>query len=123
MDAKTLTSRTSTLLTWIARIGSLASVALLAQFVIGSIQAGDPLPTPTEAMGLACFPVGVVVGMLVGWRQPLVGATISLASLSTFYVWIYFVSGKMNVGPYFVLFTLPAFFYLLGALIKPSDKL
>ncbi|MDX1927680.1 MAG: hypothetical protein SFV81_14255 [Pirellulaceae bacterium] len=122
MQTQTLTSRISTTSIWVARLGALASIGLLSLFVIGSIQSGDPVPTLIEAVGIACFPVGVVVGMIIGWRQPLVGAIVSLISLFAFYVWSYLVSGRMNNGPYFLLFTLPAVFYLLGALTSGNPS-
>jgi hypothetical protein len=121
MQPQTLTTRVSIMLIWLARMGALASIAQLALLVIGSIQSGDPAPTVSEAIGIACFPVGVAVGLLVGWRQPLVGAAVSLISLFAFYVWSYLVSGRISNGPYFVLFTLPAIFYLIGALTQPKQ--
>lgn len=120
MRAQTPTSRISSTAIWVARLGALASIAVLSLFVIGSIQSGDPVPTFSEAVGIACFPIGVVVGMIIGWRQPMTGAVVSLISLLAFYVWSYVVSGRLNNGPYFILFTLPAVFYLLGALTSAS---
>ncbi len=112
--------RVASLLNWLGRLGAVASTFLLLQFVIGSMQSGDPLPTPVEAIGIACFPVGVVAGMLMGIRWPLAGAIVSLASLFLFYVWSYLVSGRLNNGPYFVLFTLPAVLYLASAWLGSS---
>ena len=122
MAPATLSSRVSTALIWLGRAGAIASLSLLLLFVIGSIQSGDAVPTAKEAIGIAFFPIGVAVGMLFGWRWPLLGACISLISLAGFYVWSYVVAGRINNGPYFLLFTLPAVFYLIGALTQPRPR-
>ena len=119
MAPATFSSRVSIVSIWLGRAGAIASIVMLSLFVIASIQAGDPVPTPTEAVGIAFFPIGVAIGLMLGWRQPLAGASVSLISLVGFYVWSYVVSGRINNGPYFVLFTLPAVFYLIGALTQP----
>ena len=120
MAPATLTSRVSITSIWLGRAGAIASIFMLSLFVIGSIQSGDPAPTATEAIGIACFPIGVAVGLLLGWRWPVVGACVSLISLAGFYVWSYIVAGRINNGPYFLLFTLPAVFYLVSALTQPN---
>ncbi len=105
----------------IGRLGTVLSTCLIAMFVFGSIQSGDPAPNITEWTGLAFFPIGVIAGLLAGWRWPLAGSIVSMLSLVGFYCWSYIVSGRVDLGPYFVLFTLPATFYLIGALVRPAD--
>jgi hypothetical protein len=53
-------------LEWLARVGSLVSIALLLALFIG--EGLHPAQVaPHEWVGLLFFPVGVVVGMVVAW--------------------------------------------------------
>ena len=57
---------TMTGLEWLARVGSLVSIALLLALFIG--EGLHPAQVaPHEWVGLLFFPVGVVVGMVVAW--------------------------------------------------------
>ncbi len=90
-------------------------------FVLGSIQTGEPSRHSLNGTGLAFFPVGVIGGLLAAWRWPLAGSVTSFLSLAGFYTWSYIVSGRIDLGPYFVLFTMPATFYLIGAIVRSVD--
>ncbi len=106
-------SNLNRVMNWIARIASLASIGLLAAFVVGSIR-NDNMPTPNEWVGLVFFPIGVIAGLIVGWRFPLLGGLLALSSLAAFYFWHYLSRSAMPGGPYFLLFTSPAFLFLLA---------
>jgi hypothetical protein len=100
---------------WAARLLSLASIAVLCLFVVGD----PPLPGRAGArewVGLAFFPIGVVVGMLVAWRREAVGAAIGLASLACFYV-VYGLGLRGSaaaLGWWFVVFSSPLLVFLLA---------
>ncbi len=57
------TPATLLIVRWLARIASLASIAMLAVFATS----GGNFPTAGEWLLIAFFPVGVVVGMIVAW--------------------------------------------------------
>jgi hypothetical protein len=102
---------------WAARIGSLASLTVI--FLLAGGPSGRP--TPTEAIGLLLFPVGVVVGIVVAWwwREG-VGGAISVLSLAAFYGWMTILDGTPPGGPYFVLLAAPGFLFLVSRLLNRS---
>jgi hypothetical protein len=57
------------------------------------------------------FPLGVIAGLVRSWFYPLNGSIISLFSLGLFYAVHYYFSGVFPVGPYFILFTIPALLF------------
>ncbi len=92
------------LLRWVARAASLASLSLLAMFATS----GGAAPTASEWLMLACFPIGVAVGMLVAWRSEIIGGAIAVASLGAFYAIVSLDSSRPPMGPWFVVFASPA---------------
>jgi hypothetical protein len=110
----------ATILRWAARLGSLATLAFIAAFVFGGREPG--VPSVNEMVALLCFPVGVVVGLLLAWRFELIGGVISLVSLALFYGWMYALSGRVPDGPYFALLSSPAVGFLLAALLTKSRQ-
>lgn len=95
-------------LKWSARVLSILVLILLAQFAFS----GGKAPTTNEIAALAFFPVGMSIGLIIAWWREGLGALISLASLAAFYAWLFFVRGDVPRGPYFLLFTLPAFLFV-----------
>ncbi len=107
------------ILRWTARILSVACLLLLLAFAVGEDGIKLSRVALHEWVGLAFFPFGVAVGMLVGWWNEKLGGLISIVSLAAFYL-IYggMVRGNMAMGWYFVLFTLPGFLFLLSGLMR-----
>jgi hypothetical protein len=102
------------LLRWIARLASLASVGLLSLFFFGTLGS----PTPGEAIALAFFPIGVALGMLMGWWREAWGGWATLLSLAAFYLWMIVLAGHPPRGPYFLLFAAPGLLFLVCSLIE-----
>jgi hypothetical protein len=100
---------------WIARIYSLASMALIAMFATS----GGAAPTAKELVALAFFPVGVVAGFLVAWWREGLGGAISVISLAIFYAWMTLM-GRFPGGPYFILFSVPGFLFLANWMLQRS---
>jgi hypothetical protein len=98
---------------WLARLGSLATLAFVA--LAATVPAGPP--TPAEAVALALFPVGVVVGFAVGWWREVTGGAISVLSLVAFYAWMILLTGRPPHGPYFVLLAAPGFLFLASGFL------
>ena len=107
-------------LRWIARIGSIASIGLLMAFLFGG---NETLPKfNKEAVGLVFFPLGVICGMLLGWRNELLGGIVTVASLLAFYGWHFLHAGGLPGGPYFVIFAFPGLLFGLVAGIRRIAK-
>jgi hypothetical protein len=99
-------------ISWSARILSVISIGILLLFFIGEAGFGRPVRlTAQEWIGLLFFPLGVAVGMVVGWRWEGVRAGIAVGSLVAFYMLNLVASGNLPSGPFFVLFTLPGILF------------
>jgi hypothetical protein len=113
---RSMASRTAETATrWMARIWSFASVLFVSAFVLGELRNPGPWPTPTEWLGLALFPGGVVAGLLIAWVRERLGGSISVASVIGFYIWNVAVSGSLPGGPYFLLVALPGLLFLVAS--------
>ena len=66
-----------------------------------------------EWIGLAFFPLGVVIGMIIAWWKEGLGAGITLASLFAFYGVYGFIFGSHIGGWAFIAFAAPGFLFLL----------
>jgi hypothetical protein len=108
-----------------ARIWSLASIAFVLIFVLGELRNGHgPTPTGAEWIGLAFWPSGVIVGLIVGWFRKGLGGAIAIGSLVAFYVWNLLERGTFPRGPYFILVAGPGVLFLLAWLYsRPPQQL
>lgn len=98
----------------LARFLSLLSLGLLLFFVLG--EGSWPIQlTPSELAMFILFPVGVALGLAIGWRRELLGGIVAVSSLAMFYFVHFVVDGRFPGGPWFLIFTLPGFlFFALG---------
>jgi hypothetical protein len=104
----------------LAHILGIVSTLLLLAFAFGG---GESMrPKFTEAIGLLLFPGGVILGFAVAWWREGLGGWISVGSLALFYGWMYAVSGRLNIGPYFVLFALPGFLHVANSILGSAPK-
>lgn len=106
------------LLKWSARISSIIVLALLIQFAFS----GGKAPTTNEIISLAFFPVGMCIGLIIAWWREGLGGLISIASLAAFYAWMFIASGNVQLGPYFLLFTFPAFLFVASWVSSRTAK-
>ncbi len=100
-------------LRWAARLTSLCSLGMLGLF----LQGFNPAQVrPNEWVGMAFFPFGLMLGMILGWKWPGIGGLVGLGSLAGFYlVFGLFFSARFPSGPYFALFAFPALLFALEA--------
>ncbi len=108
----------STLLRWGARVGSVLIGALLFAFLLEPAAA----PNAREIVALALFPGVVLLGMAIGWWRPLIGGLVSLGGLGAFYLWMLVASGSFPGGPYFLIFTAPAFLFVAAGLVARRER-
>lgn len=100
-------------LRWVARIGSIASIALILLIITGEGLNPERVGA-NEWIGLMFFPVGVVAGMIIAWYREGLGGAISVISLLCFYM-IYglMLNNRFWQGSAFIVFSLPGFLFLL----------
>jgi hypothetical protein len=106
-------------LRWTAKIASLLSIGVLVLFAVG--EPGDPsLITREQLVGLAFFPIGLVLGLIIAWWKEVAGAVVALASVSAFYL-VYGALLGNNVSSWaFLIFAIPAFLFLLDWIISKN---
>jgi len=98
-------------LRWLARIWSIASIALILLFVFGE-EFNLAKIANKELVGFLFFPVGVIVGFIVAWRREGIGGAITIASLLAFYfVYGFLMNGRLWQGGAFIFFAAPGFLF------------
>lgn len=106
-----------------ARIWSLLSIAFVLTMFMGAALSGEGgSPTAVEWLGLAFFPGGVLIGLVLGWWREGPGGAVAALSLLAFYAWEYANSGSLAGGPYFFLVATPGFLFLLCWWLTHHDE-
>jgi hypothetical protein len=104
---------------WTARVWSILSIGFVLVFAVGEGMAGGgPRPGLHEWVGLALFPIGVGVGLVVAWFREELGGILALGSLIAFYVWNFLRSGHWPRGPYGFLVAAPGLFFLIAGFLS-----
>ena len=104
---------------WIARGWSILSILAVFVFALGEIARPiGPRPTPQEWVGLALWPIGVAVGLIVAWYREELGGILALGCLIAFYVWNLLRSGHLPHGPFFLLMAAPGLLFLIAGLLS-----
>jgi hypothetical protein len=98
-------------LRWIARAWSIGSIGLLLGFVVGE---GIHPTKQSEWLGLLFFPLGITIGMIVGWWRDGIGGIITLGSLFVFYGIHILTAGGFPQGWAWLMFAAPGFLFLLS---------
>ena len=111
--------RIANILSKIARSWSLISIGFILLSVFGELFSPHASnPTSKEMVGIAFFPVGVLIGLALGlWREGLGGA-IGVGSLVGFYIWCHVVKGRFASGPFFLAVAAPGIIFLLVWAVK-----
>jgi hypothetical protein len=94
---------------------------VFSAFILGDDERGVS-PTALEWLGIAFFPGGVIVGMLLAWWKELLGGAITVASLLGFYAWHLSVSGKLSAGPWFIILAAPGLLFLVASLLERREQ-
>lgn len=98
------------LVRWTARVWSIASLSLLLLLVIGE---GINPTTRTEWLGLLFFPLGISIGMILGWWREGIGGSITVGSLLVFYVIHFATARTLPKGWGWLTIAAPGFLFLL----------
>lgn len=111
----------------IAKIWSLLSIVFVLTIFIGeALSENGPMPSAQEWVGLAFFPIGVMIGLVLAWRWEGIGGLIAVLSLIAFYIWDFARRGSLAGGPYFLLVAAPGFLFLIcwaWSHRKPENRL
>lgn len=99
-------------LRWVARLTSLGTVGIILAFAFGEGGA----PRPLEWLMLAFFPIGLVVGLLLGWWRELLGGAVAVGSLAMFYVVMIVLGKSVPTTPYFAILGAPGALFLVAGL-------
>lgn len=103
----------------VARIWSLAAVGFVLLFLIGEgLNGQGGKPTGAEWIGLAFWPTGVCLGLIIAWFRIGLGGAIATGSLVGFYVWYLLDRGTFPRGPYFILVAAPGVLFLVASLLS-----
>lgn len=110
---------------WIAQIWSVVSLGFVLLFVIGELLHGNGArPTWSEWIGLALWPGGVCLGLVIAWFRARLGGAIATVCLIAFYLWSLLERGRFPGGPYFVLVAAPGILFLLCSVMSwPRQKM
>ena len=105
---------------WLARLTSIVTLGIVAMFLLA-----EPFKPwnvrPREWVGFVCFPIGVMLGLIIAWWREGLGAAISLCSLAMFYLVYGWLMGSHVNSLAFLVFTSPAFLFLIARLISRSN--
>ncbi len=104
-----------TVLRWVARIWSIASVGLLCAFLFGE---GLP-PFTIKAM---LFPFGVMIGLILAWRFERLGGLVAAMSMLLFYSLEYLGHGRFPKGYAFLLISAPSVIFLCCGLLRARQR-
>ncbi len=107
--------RSITILRWVARIWSIASVGLLCAFLFGE----GPPPLTVTAM---LFPFGVMLGLILAWWFERMGGIIVVVSMVSFYAMEYFSDGIFPKGYAFILISAPSALFLCSGFLRARQK-
>ena len=108
---------------WTARVLSVFSTFVLMLFLFGEPFNVEKV-TATQWLGLALFPVGLIIGFAVAWWREGLGGSITIGSLLAFYVvFTTLMREPLSDGGWFLVFGIPGFFFLLSALVRRSERI
>jgi hypothetical protein len=97
-------------LRWAARLLSVLSTGVLLLFLFG-----EPFPvgqiTSKEWIGLALFPLGIVIGFAVAWPRERLGWVITITSLLVF---CFLFVNDFSKSWAFLIFAFPGFLFLMS---------
>lgn len=95
---------------------STLSIAFLSLLLVGHILNSEGLPTFKEFVAILFFPIGVTVGLVLTWKNELIGALTTTVCIVLFYFILYCLRGRFVGGPFPLLLAAPGILILLRKL-------
>ncbi|MGZ8842180.1 MAG: DUF7670 domain-containing protein [Pyrinomonadaceae bacterium] len=110
------------LLRWSARVLSIISTTILLLFLFGE-KFDVSKVAAREWLALIFFPVGIIVGFVVGWWKEGLGGAITVASLLLFYlVFMLLLHDNLRRGGWFLVFAFPGLLFLAAYALSRSRR-
>ncbi len=105
-----------------ARMTSLVTIIFILLFFLG--EGIDPnMVGLKEWVGLLFFPLGLMIGLVIAWRNEGLGGAISIGSLLAFYfVYGLILNGRIWQGWGFIFFAIPSFLFFAYWLFSIEGK-
>lgn len=105
-------------LRWVARALSIVTIGFILLFVVGE-GGGWASVRGQDLIGLVFFPVGLLLGLVLGWRREMSGGVIAVGSIVLFYL-VYGLAINRNVfqGWAFLVLSIPGWLFLLYAVLR-----
>ena len=77
-----------------------------------------------EEMGvLMLFPLGFLIGLILGWQEELKGGALAVGSIAAFYfVYGLILNGSILQGGWFAIVALPGFLFLLYGIFLSASR-
>jgi hypothetical protein len=113
--------RRESVMRWIARIWSIASVVTIVLFIIGE----GIHPAQLTLRGwieFVLFPFGICVGMILAWRREGLGGGITLGCLAAFYALHRATTGTFPQGWAWLVFAAPGIFFLAARALSRRTR-
>ena len=105
-----------TVLRWVARLASLASLGFVLFFMIG--EGFNPLKMTARDLALGVFfPYGIFAGMVLAWWREGWGGCVTVACFLAFYAVHFVISGTLPRGPWLAIVASPGALFLLSSLL------
>lgn len=106
-------------LRWAARALSCAVLLFIIAFLVGEWPGRGDVETalkPRDLVLALFLPLGLMVGLALGWRWEIIGGATALASMVGFYAAHLALSGGLPRGPWFAVLAVPGLLFLLAGL-------
>jgi hypothetical protein len=103
-----------------ARGASIACLAIIFFFFLGEgIDFGNV--SANEWVGLAFFPIGVLIGLVLAWREEFLGGLITLISIASFYlVYGWLLNSSIRQGWAFLPFAIPGILFMVYGWLRTA---
>jgi peptidoglycan/LPS O-acetylase OafA/YrhL len=106
-------------LRWIARLLSVASLGFILLFVVVGEGSSWASVRAQDLVGLAFFPFGLMLGLVLGWRREMSGGIVAVGSIALFYlVYGLAINQAIFQGWWFLVLSIPGWLFLLYALLR-----
>lgn len=111
-------------LRWFARIWAGLVVAFVGFFllahVFGSGEGSLHLEGGIEWLRFSLFPLGLITGLVIGWRHEFTGGAVALSSMTALWWVDRHLIGEPGFDPLLASLALPAVLYLVSAALHRS---
>ncbi|MCK4538805.1 MAG: hypothetical protein KAV42_08415 [Candidatus Krumholzibacteria bacterium] len=96
---------------WVARLWSIVSIAFIITMFIGE-RVDFSTWNGIAWIMFIFFPVGVLGGLIHGWRKEALGGSVAVFSLLAYYMVHFIETGILPQGPWFIVTAFPGVIYM-----------